>query len=196
MQEKRETMNDLKVKSFWNERWARVKAKAPTKNCDYQFSDYGRMKSINKITGEEKLLKGSKIKSGFIQLNLRLKDGIRQGFYLHKLIADEFLEKPAGKDFVIHLDFDNYNNHFKNLQWVDQKELTAHQIKHGVYERENRKVASHVKMNESKVRLLKKRLKEGKTKRKILARSFGITETQLKRIERGENWGQVKLEEA
>ena len=104
--------------------------------------------------------------------------------------------RAEGKDFVIHLDFDNYNNHYKNLKWVNQKELTAHQIKHGVYEKENRKVASHVKMNESKVRLLKKRLKEGKTKRKILARSFGITETQLKRIERGENWGQVKLEEA
>lgn len=189
-------MTDLKINSFWNERWVRVKAKAPTKNCEYEFSDYGRMKSINKQTGEEKLLKGSKIKNGFMQLNLRLQGGIRQGYYLHKLVAEHFVDKAPDKNFVIHLDFDNNNNHYKNLQWVNQKELTAHQIKHGVYDAKNRKVASHVKMNESKVRLLKKRLKEGKTKRKILARSFGITETQLKRIESGENWGQVRLKEA
>ena len=47
-------------------------------------------------------------------------------------------------------------------------------------------------MTETRVALLKKRLLEKKTKRKILARNFGISEMQVKRIERGENWGYVK----
>ena len=84
------------------------------------------------------------------------------------------------------------NNYWKNLKWVDQRELTDIQIEQGVYDPDNRKKSRLVKMTESKVRLLKKRIREGKTKRSILAKSFGITQTQLKRIESGENWGNVE----
>ncbi len=38
-----------KIKSYWNERWAIIKAKAATKTKDYYFSDYGRLKSIDKL---------------------------------------------------------------------------------------------------------------------------------------------------
>ncbi len=181
-----------KVKSHWNERWKKVETKAPTKKCDYFYSDYGRLKSVDKITEQEKLLKGSLMKQGFMQLNLKLKDNIRQGFYVHKLIAEEFIKQPEGKKFVFHIDGNKLNNHWENLKWADRKEMTQHQIDQGVYLHENRKMPSHAKMNETKVRLLKKRLKEGKTKRKVLAKSFGITETQLRRIEKGENWGHIE----
>ena len=79
-----------KVKSHWNERWSKVPAKADTKKCNYYFSDYGRLKSVNKLTKDEKLLKGSLMKQGFMQLNLKLVDDIRQGFYVHKLVAKKF----------------------------------------------------------------------------------------------------------
>ena len=39
-----------KVKSYWDERWIRIEAKAPTKTKDYYFSDYGRLKSLDKST--------------------------------------------------------------------------------------------------------------------------------------------------
>ena len=68
-------MSVNKVKSHWNERWVKVKAKAPTKKCNYYFSDYGRLKSVDKMSGNEKLLKGSLMKQGFMQLNLKLEDG-------------------------------------------------------------------------------------------------------------------------
>jgi len=180
-----------KVKSHWNERWVKVGTKAPTKKCDYFYSDYGRLKSVDKITEQEKLLKGSLMKQGFMQLNLKLKDNIRQGFYVHKLVAKEFIKQPKGKTFVFHIDGNKLNNHWENLKWANREEMTQHQIDQGVYLHANRKMPSHAKMNETKVRLLKKRLKEGKTKRKVLAKSFGITETQLRRIEKGENWGHI-----
>lgn len=186
-------MKVKKIKSHWNERWVAVPAKAPTKKCDYFFSDYGRLKSVHKLTGEEKLLRGSLMKQGFMQLNLKLKDEIRQGFYVHKLVADAFVPEEKGKDFVVHIDNNKLNNHFKNLKRADREEMTQHQIDRGVYKHENRKMPSHSKMTETKVRLLKKRLKDGKTKRKVLAKSFGITETQVRRIEKGENWGHVKV---
>ena len=181
-----------KIKSHWNERWSKLKTKAPTKKCNYYYSDYGRLKSVDKMSGDEKLLKGSLMKQGFLQLNLKLEDDVRQGFYVHKLVADKFVKKSRGKKFVVHLDTNKLNNHWENLQFVNREEMTQHQIERGVYLHKNRKMPSHAKMNETKVRLLKKRLKEGKTKRKVLAKSFGITETQLRRIEKGENWGHVK----
>ena len=97
---------------------------------------------------------------------------------------------------MIHIDGNKLNNYWENLQRVDRAGMTQHQISQGVYLHENRKMPSHAKMNETKVRLLKKRLLEGKTKRKVLAKSFGITETQVRRIEKGENWGHVKLEQS
>ena len=182
-----------KIKNHFNEEWLPVKTKAPTKGFDYFFSNYGRLKSVNKETEAERLLKGSIMKQGFLQLNLTLQDDIRQGFYVHKLVGEFFLKKPPeDKKFLIHIDGNKMNNYWKNLKWVDQRELTNIQIEQGVYKPENRKKSRLVKMTESKVRLLKKRLREGKTKRSILAKSFGITQTQLKRIENGENWGNVE----
>jgi len=182
-----------KIKPFWNERWIAVPTTFPTKTCNYQISDHGRMKSVDKLTGNENLLKGSRGPYGFVKLNLRLKDNKRQSFYLHRLIADNFIEKvDMDKKFLIHKDNDKENNFYPNIQWVNQEELTAHQIKHGVFLPENRKAGSNRKLTEAKVRLLKKWIKEGKTKKKILAKNFGVTVTQVNRIAKGENWAHVK----
>ena len=188
-------MESNKVKTFWNETWLPVPTKAPTKKVEYFFSNHGRLKSVNKATETEILLKGSRIKGGYVQLNIRLEGNLRQGFYVHKLVADPFCKRGKDKGFIIHLDNDKENNFWKNLQWVNQEELTAHQIESGVYLRENRKTPSHQKMTESKVLLLKKRLQKGNTKRKILAKSFNITETHVRKIEDGTYWGHVKLKD-
>lgn len=184
------------VKSFWNERWVKIKCKAPTKQKDYYFSDYGRIKSVHKATEKETLLRGSITIQGYRQINMKLQDDLRQGFYIHKLVAQEFCERPSQEaKFVIHLDRDNLNNYYENLKWVTQREMTDFQIEQGVYKPENRKRPSHCKMNPERVRLLKRRLKEGKTKKKILAKNFGITVEQLRKIEKGIDWKYVTLED-
>ena len=188
-------MSINKIKSHWNERWIKVPTKAETRAVNYFFSDYGRMKSVHKITEQENLLKGGRDKYGNIKLSIRLSGNKRQEYYLHRLIGDHFI-KPASPDhkFLIRKDNDKENNHFQNLVWMTQEEVTAHQVTFGVFDLKNKKVSPNQKMTETKVRLLKKRLKKGKTKRKILAKDFNITETQVRRIERGENWGHVKID--
>lgn len=189
-------MEHYTVKSFWNERWAKVQTKVPTKQKEYFFSDYGRVKSIDKITKTEKLLKGSKTVQGFMLLNLRLNGNQTQGCYIHKLVAQEFCPKEQDdQKFVVHLDQDNLNNHYENLKWMSQREMTDFQIANGVYHPQNRKPSPLNKMNPTRVRLLKKRLKEGKTKKQILAKNFNITVAQLRKIEKGIDWGYITLEE-
>lgn len=185
-------MSTVKIKSHYNEAWQEVETKEPTKKCDYFISNYGRIKSVNKTSGDENLLKGSTVR-GFNMLNIRLQDNSSLGTYVHKFVAESFIKKKKEEqDFVVHKDGDKKNNFWKNLKWVTREELTAIQVEKGLYSPKNRKRASHVKMTESKVRLLKKRIKAGKTKKKILAKQFEISTMQLNRIERGENWGHVE----
>jgi len=190
-------MSTAKVQGFWNEKWAQVITKGPTKFCDYFISNYGRIKSVNKETGEENLLKGTTT-GGFKTVSIRIikSKSKSHGIYIHKFVAEHFVKKKKKEDdsykFVIHLDQDKKNNYWKNLKWVDRRGLVDFQIENGVYDHANRKMPAHAKMTETKVRLLKKRLREGKTKKKILAKSFKITPMQLNRIERGENWGHIE----
>ena len=188
--------NTKKVKSFWNEKWVKVPTKHETGTVFYMVSNHGRIKSVVKTTGVEKLIKGSTDNRGFSVVNIRLADNKRGHFYPHKVIAEHFIPKPKGEgyDYIIHLDRDKKNNNWRNMKWVTQRQLFDDQKERGVgiYSREKQENAKHVKMTETKVALLKKRILEGKTKWRVLAKSFGITETQLRRIERGENWGHVK----
>ncbi len=186
-------MAEKKVKSYKNEEWVKIKTDSPTRGSDYYFSDRGRMKSANKRTESEKLLKGSRDKYGNVRLSLQLAKGKRQQFYLHRLIGDAFIEKPSRKHkFLVHLDNNKENNKWKNIVWVDQAGLTEHQREHGVFDLSNRKRDPNYKLTEAKVRALKKSLKAGRTKKEALAAKYGITVEHVKLIERGKRWGHVK----
>lgn len=176
------------------EKWVLVPTKEKSVHFNYYFSNYGQMKSVNKVTEAERFLKGSKGKYGFIQLNLRLANNKRASLYLHRLIAMEFLPiPPEEKKFIIHIDGDKLNNYFKNLKWVDRDELTAYHAKLGVYDSTTKNGIQRYKLNETKVKLIKKRLKSKRTKREIIARDFGISLPHLICIEKGQYWGDVEI---
>jgi chlorite dismutase len=184
-----------KVRTFWNEKWEKLQTPRPTKKGDYYVSNYGRIKSVEKINLRERLLKGSKSNTGFKVLNITLVGNKRMSNYVHKFVAENFLPKPEeDKKFVIHLDQNKENNYWKNLKCVSREELTKWHIEIGRYHPENMKRGSNHKLTETKVKMLKKWMREGKTKKKILANRMGISTVQLNKIEKGENWGYVKLD--
>lgn len=184
-------MSNSELRTYWNEEWQLIETKAPTKENNYFISNYGRIKSVIKKTGVERLLKGSKGKHGRLTLSLMLKDDVRQIFYIHRLVGEYFLSKSSeSHTFLIHLDQNLRNNHFENLKWFNRQELNNRWKELGLYKGIN---ANHpnTKMTESKVKLLKQRVKKGKTKKRILAKQFNISVTQVNRILSGENWGNV-----
>lgn len=182
------------VKSFWNEKWNLVITPFPTKTCHYFISNYGRIKSLNKNTGNEMLLKGSTMRGGYKTLNIRLSGKRRFGVYIHKFVAEHFIPKSdEQKEFVIHLDQSKENNHWQNLKWMTQQELTQWHINLGIFNPQNKKRGNNTKLTETKVKLIKNRISTGKTKKRIIAKDFGISMMQLNRIERGENWGYVTI---
>ena len=117
---------------------------------------------------------------------------------IHRLVAHYFLPKHSpDKTIVSHLDHNKLNNNVNNLQWMTIKENSAHQQLSPavINEKKNRiyngKESSRTtKLTVTKVMLLKKLLNEGKTVKQMV-KQFKVSDMQIGRIRRGENWGQI-----
>lgn len=116
----------------------------------------------------------------------------RRAVYVHKTLAETFLEKEDEHKFVIHLNYDKQDNHIKNLKWASKREKEIHQFKNPHY-KTRPKVIPTSKLTETRVRLIKRKLFDPnrKTRLKMIAKQFGVSTMQLHRIKTGENWGHV-----
>ena len=118
---------------------------------------------------------------------------------VHRLVATYFLAKPTAENsLVAHLDYNKLNNRAANLRWMTTAENSQHQqnspyvIKDKFERQHNRKETSgSAKLSVTKVMLLKKLLNQGKPV-KQLVRLFKVTDTQIFRIKRGENWAEIE----
>ena len=128
-----------------------------------------------------------------------LKRTVNYAQLVHRLVAENFIQQPTSDHgIVIHLDFNKSNNHYSNLKWVTLTESIAHQ-QHSpfvVQEKLRRKgkratYSKAFKLSESNVMLIKKKIIQG-VPIKSLIKQFKVTQTQLLRIKRGENWGDVQ----
>ena len=181
---------------LWTEKWTPIviDVEGVEKPPRYEVSNFGRLRSFqNNEKGE--IIKGSVIQ-GYKSLNIRLPKGKSFNRYVHKLIAETFVEKPSiDHKFVIHLDFDKQSNHYENLKWVTKDEMVAHnKLNPAVINKPIPRRTKNYKLTETKVRMIKKMLQHDNTRLKMIAKQFGITHTQLNRIRSGENWGYVKID--
>lgn len=71
-----------------------------------------------------------------------------QWVFVHRLVADAFLEKTEGKTIVNHLDNDPSNNNVANLEWTTQKGNIEHSVKQG---RHNHKSVIRIDENGNKM---------------------------------------------
>ncbi len=118
---------------------------------------------------------------------------------IHRLVAEYFLPKPKAVQTIVgHLDFDKLNNRANNLKWMAPEENYEHQkdspfvIEEKMERRHRRKEDSKAtKLSVTKVMLLKKLIGQGKPM-KQLVKQFRVTDTQIYRIKRGENWADVE----
>jgi len=157
----------------------------------YMISDYGRVKSFS-TNPEGKILKQSSTK-GFKSVCVRI-NGKRKTVLVHKLTAMAFVPKGPHDDMVVHLDWNKGNNYYRNLQWVNRKN-GYDRILSRLHQR-NREIPRKRKVTNSKlgkqdIELLKSMLERG-VKQKVIAQLFCISEMQVTRIKKGENWGQIK----
>ena len=182
------------MKSYRNEQWKLFEKEDYDSDKEKIYiSNYGRVKK-EISESEYKLLKLGSI-NNFETFSYPKKESKkRKNSYVHRELGLLFLKKEEDKRFVIHLNHDLSDNYYKNLLWVNQKELTKHQVsnpkrivKFGI--------KPGAKLTEVRVRVIKKKLLDPnrKTRMRIIAKQFGITTMQLYRIKSGENWGEVEV---
>ncbi len=185
-----------KISNAVGEIWHKITFKGTTKGKDYYISNYGRTKSVDKFSKEESLMKATMLKTGFPKITYRLEEGC-ESVYPHKTVAQYFIPKPTeNHEYVIHIDMNRRNNSSGNLKWVTKEERKKHNRKRaetfGYNKKEHVRGVGNYKLTEGKVAIIKKQLTTGKTRKTMIAKRFGITLTQIKRIEKGENWAYVK----
>lgn len=190
-------MNESNVsRSFWNEKWEKIIFDEVENAPHYEISNYGRLKSFQNNPKDGSVIKGSVIQ-GYRSLNIRVTGGKTINRYVHKLVAQYFVDKPSDDHtFVIHADFEKQNNYYENLRWVTKGDMIAHNKENPAFiNRVIPKRTKNYKLTESKVRIIKKLLKNDNNRLKMIAKQFGITHTQLNRIRSGENWKHVTIED-
>lgn len=185
---------------FYNEKYKLMDIQ--TAKRKYAITNYGRLISFAETIEDGYIINASSHADGYRIWRYKT-DGKYFHHLIHRLVAAYFLPKPSPlHDFVIHLDHSKTNNYVSNLKWVTKEEQTrfgleseASKASREHLRNRSQKTGKGHKLTEGRVRMIKRILNNParKTRYKILAKRFGISEMQLYRIKSGENWGWVEI---
>jgi hypothetical protein len=95
----------------------------------YEASTFGNVRHVVNKKNMKLDLDALREKQIRVRVNIKLIDGKRKGFYLHRVIAQTFLPNPNNHSEVNHIDGDPYNNNLSNLEWCSRKENMSHFFK-------------------------------------------------------------------
>lgn len=170
----------------------------------YAVSNRGRLISFKENFRDGNVLKGSKADGYNVFRYVKRVNGKRvfKGFFIYKLVAELFIPKTAeDQQHVLHLDYVRDNDSVSNLKWANHDEMMEHRKKSPHVIKSMQKLVEHNiksdgrKLTSTKVIHLKKLLNkpDQRNRIKMLAKQFGISEMQVYRIKRGENWGHINV---
>ena len=105
----------------------------------YQVSNKGNVLSLNYgpkgpnhfIDNSPRIMRQTISTCGYRQIML-YKDSNPKVKYVHRLVAEAFIQKEEGKQQVNHKDGNKLNNDADNLEWVSARRNTRHAIEMGL----------------------------------------------------------------
>lgn len=196
-------MKSVKVRIYPGEEFREIEVDYSVK-LRYAVSNYGRMVSFSDEIKNGRLLKGA-LSEGYKVFRFKIyrdKKILNSHLFIYKIVAQNFVSKTSDDQIhVIHIDHQRSNDDFRNLKWVTEAERLAHSQKSPlvIQARINRlqpatAINGH-KLTVTRVMLIKKLLANPKqtTRLKMIAKQFGVSEMQIRRIKSGENWGYIKV---
>ena len=162
----------------------------------YAISNKGRLVSFTDDIQNGRLLKGG-LSDGYPTFRFKVKQDdkiVNKYLFLYKLVAQYFIPKQSeDQTYVLHLDYVRNNDDVNNLRWATRAEMIAHSRKspHVIQAKKNL-IEHNIKSDGRKLTTILAR-PEQKTRLKMIAKQFGVSEMQIRRIASGENWGHVKI---
>ncbi len=181
-------MTDRNLRKISDEVWKEI----PFADKKYEVSNYGRVKSYCYNKDEGRILRPG-ITKGFHTVTFKT-NGKKKTFLVHKLVAILFVPKESeDQTIAIHLDWNKRNNYFKNLQWVTRDKAYERIMPRlqEINKIKNKGLIRNSKLKADDVKVLKNMLEKG-VKQNVIAKLFSISEMQVTRIKRGENWAHIK----
>ena len=137
----------------------------------------------NKLSGSS-MGKQSKYKRLFVFF----KDGSRERFFVHRLVAEAFIPNPENKPYVNHKNGIQDDNRVENLEWVTPRENSQHAIKTGLMPSgEDRWQA---KLTEAQVHEICQLMVDG-WRNKELSEKFKVHKWVMTSIRNGISWKDI-----
>lgn len=161
--------------------------KAIIKDFDsYEVTNDGVVTNLR--TG--RVLKYDESSYGYRRVTLS-QDSKLKRFFVHRLVAEYFLEPIQGKAMVNHIDGIKTNNHISNLEWVTCQENTQHAFRTGL--RSQGENGAHAKLSNDLVKALCEEIARGLTRGEILSqeRFKEVNKTQFDDIRRRRSWKSI-----
>lgn len=157
----------------------------------YEISNYGRVRSLYGRYKNCEFKKPYVRNDGYVVVNL-IKDKKQKTFYLHKLVAEYFIENNNDSyTEVNHIDGDKQNNSYSNLEWCSSRENKLHAYNYGLTKRGHDRPSS--KLSESDVRSIPALIKDGHSIKEISSK-FGVSTTSIHHVLKGRNFGYLNLD--
>ena len=105
---------------------------------NYEISTKGNVR--NKIS--KRMLKPQAFgATGYKQVSLKIKETNKfQKRYIHRLVAQTFIDNPENKREVNHINGDKLDNRLSNLEWVTSSENQIKRHQQGNIQTSNRKI--------------------------------------------------------
>ncbi|MEE9406614.1 MAG: NUMOD4 domain-containing protein [Polaribacter sp.] len=182
------------IRNLMNEEWKDIQFDEKISDKEkFKISNYGRI--INYKNENNEFLKKESFINGYGSISVKQKEnGKTTGRYIHKLIAQHFLEKEnEDQIYVLHLNYDKKDNSLENIKWATKREKELHQFKNPVFIESKRNKKTNYKLTEGKVKIIKRQLRNKRTRITMIAKRFGVSDMQIHRIKSGENWSHVKI---
>lgn len=96
----------------------------------YQVSNLGRVKSLNyRHTRKEKIMTPQNNGHGYLHIKI-YNNNKRHCYYVHRLVAQTFIENPDNLPQVNHKDLNRQNNKVSNLEWCSIEYNNTYAEKH------------------------------------------------------------------
>lgn len=136
----------------------------------------------------KRVLRLHKGNSGYLKVTFST-NGKSKNYMIHSLVAKYFIgERPEGYQ-INHIDGNKINNNWRNLEYVTQYENMKHAVEKGLHKAISGEEHYSAKLKDYEVNDI--RLLYMKNKAQILAYLYGVDESHIRKILRGETRSSV-----
>lgn len=150
----------------------------------YEVSTHGRVRRAGGL-----VLKLIKKSTGYMQVSFSVA-GLRSDHLVHRIVARAFCAGYMNGLHVNHRDGDKTNNWASNLEWVTLAGNVSLAHRDGLMRHACGTASGTAKLNEDKVRKIRKRFSNGAAAR-VLAVQFGVHVSSIYRIVSRIDWKHV-----